>query len=360
MKLQTLGSICLGLAMSLAAYTAQAQEPVNVRISFDQSEQSPAWQQAMKVLGDELESGSNGRFKVTHYTGEVLHKISDGFRAVATGITDIASAYPVYSANSFHLFHAPGLPLALPQTNVAAARVVDELYPTYFKDEYERMGVLVAFNAVTPGYDILTTKPVRSVEDLKGLKIRSAGAIITQILERLGATPVTMTISDTYTAFQQGVVDGIALSTADMVAYRLHEVGRYNYRIGIVRVPIPFAVNKDFYTSLPDDLRLVFDKAAANAGYNYSNMYTPLTERALEEMKKQGIEIVEASGDDLTKVEEMAAPLWEDFVSANSGRPGPSAADLVSDLRSLSEKYKDATAEEIQELKDIQPVAGLR
>jgi len=355
-----LGGICLGAMLALPINATHAQEAVNVRISFDQSEESPAWRNAMKVLGDELEANSNGRFQVTHYTGEVLHTIADGFRAVASGITDVTSAYPVYSANSFHLFHAPGLPLALPRTNVAAARVVDELYPAYFKQEYERMGVVLAFNAVTPGYDILTTKPVRSVEDLRGLKIRSAGSTITQILEQLGATPVTMTITDTYTAFQQGVVDGIALSTADMAAYRLHEVGRYNYRIGIVRVPIPYAVNKAFYESLDDDLRAVFDKAASNAGYNYSHMYTALTERALEEMKEHGVEIVEASGDDLAKVQEMTATLWDSFIAANSGRPGPSATDLVSDLRALSEKYAESTTEEILELKDTHPVAGLR
>lgn len=359
MKYVNMRNICFGLAMALTASVAQAEE-VNVRISFNQAETSPAWQEAIKVFGDELESESGGRFKVTHYPGEVLHTVGDGFRATAQGITEVTSAWPVYSANSFNLFHATELPLALPDSDVAAARVVDELYPKYFRDEYERMGILLAFNAVTPQYDILTTVPVNSIEDLQGLKIRAAGGGITEIVQRLGATPVTMTISDAYTAFQQGIVDGIILSTADMVAYRMHEVGKYNYRIGVVRVAIPHAVNKQFYEGLPDDLKVVFDNAATNATYNYQMMYTRLTERALETMRDEGVEVTQASEEDLNKVNELLAPMWSSFVEANADGAGPSAEELVSDIRALTEKYRGLTDDQILEIKDAEPVDGLR
>ncbi|MGI6853701.1 TRAP transporter substrate-binding protein [Mesorhizobium sp. 1B3] len=360
MKFMKVKGICVGLAIALAPVAAQAQDPIEVRISFNQAETSPAWKEAIKVFGDELESESDGRFKVTHYPGEVLHTVGDGFRATATGITDVTSAWPVYSANSFHLFHATELPLALPNSDVAAARVVDELYPKYLKDEYERMGILLAFNAVTPQYDILTTKPVKSIDDLKGLKIRAAGGGITEIVQRLGAIPVTMTITDAYTAFQQGVVDGIILSTADMVAYRMHEVGKYNYRIGVVRVAIPHAVNRKFYEGLPDDLKQVFAKAATNATYNYEMMYTRLTERALETMRSEGVEVTEASETDLAKVNELVAPMWEAFVKANAGREGASAEELVADIRALTEKYSAMSDEQILQVKDSEPVEGLR
>ena len=360
MSLLRIGKASVAVAAAiLAGNVAYAQDTVNVRISFNQPETSPAWQEAIKPFGDELEKESDGRFKVTHYPGEVLHTVADGFRAAATGITEVTSAWPVYSANSFKLFHATELPLALPASDVAAVRVVDELYPTYFKGEYERMGIYLAFNAVTPVYDILTTKPVNSIDDLKGMKIRAAGGGITQIVERLGATPVTMTITDAYTAFQQGVVDGIILSTADMVAYRMHEVGKFNYRIGVVRVAIPHAVNKAFYDGLPDDLKEVFDKAGRNASYNYEQMYTRLTAKALETMKAEGVTITDASADDLKKVNELLAPMWEAFLEKNVGST-PSAEQLEVDLRALTQKYSAVSDEDILKLKDAEPVEGLR
>lgn len=360
MSLFRIGTTGLAVAAALLANIAYAQDPVDVRISFNQPETSPAWREAIKPFGDELESESNGQFRVTHYPGEVLHTVADGFRAAATRISEVTSAWPVYSANSFKLFHATELPLALPNSDVAAVRVVDELYPTYFKDEYERMGIYLAFNAVTPVYDILTTRPVNSLDDLQGMKIRAAGGGITDIVERLGATPVTMTITDAYTAFQQGVVDGIILNTADMVAYRLHEVGKYNYRIGVVRVAIPHAVNRAFYDGLSDELKEVFDTASRNAGYNYQQMYQRLTERALETMAAEGVTVVNASEEDLARADELLAPMWDAFVERNAGGSGPSAEQLVADLRALTEKYSAMSDEEILALKDVELIEGLR
>ncbi|MEW5425025.1 TRAP transporter substrate-binding protein [Amorphus sp. 3PC139-8] len=347
------------MGVAAAATQALAADPIEVKISYNQPETSPGWQEVMKVFGEELAEKSDGRLKPVYYPGEVLHTVADGFRATGTGITDVTSAWPVYQANSFNLFLGTELPLALPTSDIAAVRALNELYPEFFKKEYERLGVKLAFNAATPGYDILTTKPVKSVDDLKGLKIRAAGGGITEIVERLGAVPVTMTISDAYTAFQQGVVDGIILSTADQVAYRLHEVGKYNYRIGVVRVAIPQAVNPKFYDSLPEDLKTVFDEAALNAAYNYQKMYKNLTASALETMKEEGIEVTEATPEDLAKIEKMVAPMYDAFLEKNADR-SPSGADLIEAMTALRDKYEGMSDTEILKLKDTDPAEGLR
>lgn len=359
MKMSALKGIGWSLAVALTATAVHAQDPIEVRLSFNQAASSPAWQEAMGPYADRLETLSEGRLSVQRYPGEVLHSVGDGFRAAATGITDVTSAWPVYSASSFDLFHATELPRALPASDVAAVRVLDEIYAEYLRPEYEHMGIYLAFNAVTPEYDILTTTPVNSIDDLQGLRIRAAGGGISEIVERLGATPVTMTITDAYTAFQQGVVDGIILSTADMVAYRMHEVGEYNYRIGVVRVSIPHAINRDFYEQLPDDLKEVFAAAGTEAAYDYQQMYARLTAQAIETMEEEGVTIVQASDEDLARADELLAPMWDDFIATNGGE-GSVAESLVADLQALTEKYGAMTDEEILELRHSDPVSGLR
>lgn len=347
----------IAAVLAMTAVSASAQDTIDMKVSYNQPASSPAWKEVMQPFVDELEEKSGGRISVTSYPGEVLHSVGDGFKAAATGITDLTSAWPVYLTNSFALFHAPQLPLALPHSSVAAVRVIDELYPEYFKPEYEKLGILLAFNAVTPEYDILTTTPVRSLDDLKGMKIRATGGGISEIVERLGAVPVTMTITDAYTAFQQGVVDGIVLATADMVAYRLHEVGKYNYRLGVVRVTIPQAVNRKFYEDLPDDLKEVLSEASRNASINYSEMYNRLTEKALETMAAEGIEVVTASDADRAKARELLAPMWEEFIAKNEGNPIAPPAELTAEMRALTAKYSAMSDEEI---KALPPVDGLR
>lgn len=350
----------VALATSAISGAAQAQDPIEMRLSFHESSSSDTWKKVFQVYADRIEELSEGRIKVTAYPDAVLHSVGDGFKAVAGDVTDVAPAYPVYLAKSFDLIHANELPGALPMSNIAAVRVVNELYPDFYREEYERIGVYLGQYSVTPGYDILTTKPVKSLADLKGMKIRASGGKITETVKRLGAVPVTMTIADAYTAFQQGVVDGIILSTADMVTFKLHEVGKYNFRIGIVRVAIPSALNPKFYDALPDDLKQVMRQAGMEASANYAAMYDTRTETALEEMNAVGIEVTTPSEAELEKIRVALEPMWEQFIEQNKDQTDPSAQELVDTLRELSAKYSEMSDDEIAALFESEPVQDMR
>ena len=347
-KSQTIG---LAAIFGLCAAAASAQQ-IEVKLSYNQPESSAAWQEVMQPYADKLETLSDDRLQVATYPGEVLHHVSDGFRAAATGITDVTSAWPVYQASSFELFHGVQLPGALPGSEIAAVRVMDEIYSKYLKDEYERLRVKLAFNAVTPSYDIMTVKPVNSLEDLEGLRIRAAGSTISEIVERLGATPVTMSITDAYAAFQQGVVDGIILAPADMVAYRMHEIGKYNYRVGIARVAIPHAINATFYQGLSSDLQTVFAEAGHDASLDYARMYMDLTQSALGDMKNEGVAVALPSEEDVARIDTLLAPMWDDFVETHGGE-GSTAANLVADLRAAKDRYSSMSDVEILALPPV-------
>lgn len=354
MKVSTLKAAGLALAIGLTATASLAE--TRLRLSYNQPETSAAWQQVMAPYADRLEALSEGEFDVERYPGEVLHPVADGFRAAATGITDVTSAWPLYQASSFALFHGLGLPGAMPTSDIATVRVMDELYARYLRDEYERMRVRLAFNASTPSYDILATSPINSLEDLQGLRIRAGGATATEIVERLGAIPVTMSITDAYTAFQQGVVDGIILAAADMVAYRMIEVGNHYYQVGVARIAIPHAVSASFYDGLDPELQNVIAEAGAEAGYDYARMYTGLSENALAAMEAEGVSIVVPSDEDQARIAELLSPMWDDFIAANGGE-GSVAEQFVADMRALRDQYEGMSDAEILALP---PVEGLR
>lgn len=354
MKLSTIRAAGLVLAMALGGTAAQAQ--TELKLSYNQPATSAAWTEVIAPYADRLESLSAGKLKVARYPGEVLHPVADGFRAAATGITDVTSAWPLYQASSFKLFHGLGLPGALPASDIATVRVMDELYAKHLKGEYEALRVKLAFNASTPSYDILSTKPIASLDDLKGLRIRAGGATATQIVERLGAIPVTMSITDSYTAFQQGVVDGIILASADMVAYRMIEVGKHFYEIGVARIAIPHAINAAYFDGLPADLQDVVAKAGHEAGYDYARMYMGLTEGAMAKMAEAGVTIVKASDADRARITELLSPMWDDFVKANGGA-GSAAEAFVADMRALHDTYAAMSDADILALP---PVEGLR
>ncbi len=348
-----LRSCAIALIATLAVGEAAAQENYTLRLSTYKPSNSKAWTEVYVPYAERIAELSDGRITIEAFPDGTLHSAPDGFKAIAGDITDVTPAFPVYMSSSFDLVKATELPLAYPNVYVAT-RVINELYPEYFRDEFERLGTDLAFTSVTSPYDIITKVPVNSVEDLKGLKIRSAGGLISTMLELLGAVPVNISIGDTYAAFQQGVVDGVILSTAAMADYRLYDVAKYNYRLNGALIWIPNAMNPDFYDPLPDDLKEVLAVAGREAAMNNAIHYDNLTKDALALMDEAGVTTVEPSPEDMAEIEKRLAPIWDDFV-ANSANP-ERAQELVDQIRALSDKYAAMTPEEIIALDEAEPV----
>ena len=104
--------ICLAVMVSLG--TAIAGEPVVLRLSMHQSSSSPEMEQIIKPFVSFIEARSKGRIKVKVFADGSLHGASEGFKAMATDVTDIAPAYPIYQSRSFHLNLVTNLPYAFP------------------------------------------------------------------------------------------------------------------------------------------------------------------------------------------------------------------------------------------------------
>ena len=122
---------------------------------------------------------TQGRISWAHYVDGLLHGPLDGFKAVTADMTDYTHGYATYQPGSFHLTHGLQLPFLFPNSGVASL-VSEELYPTYLKGEYERMQVYLAHCTATTAYDILSKTPVRAPSDLRGLKVRSTGGLMTE------------------------------------------------------------------------------------------------------------------------------------------------------------------------------------
>src|SRR5688572_3851836 len=145
---------------------------------------------------------TGGRIRWEHYVDGLLHGALDGFKAIASGITDYTHGYATYQPGSFHLTHGLQLPFLFDDAGIASL-VSEELYPAYWKGEYERMGVYLAHCDATTAYDIIARNPVRVPGDLAGLKIRSTGRLMAEVIRAIGGRPVVLAAAETYTAFRR-------------------------------------------------------------------------------------------------------------------------------------------------------------
>src|SRR5208337_3769644 len=137
------------------------------------------------------------------------------------GVSETAYFIPSYTAGRFPLTTVMELPIGVPSAKVGT-QVIWELYEKYLKSEYAGVKLLSLWT-IQPAHIFTTKKPIRTLGDLKGLRIRSPGPLQTITLREFGASPISMPASDLYDALQRGMVDGML---TDFAALKGFKIGR--------------------------------------------------------------------------------------------------------------------------------------
>jgi TRAP-type transport system periplasmic protein len=304
-----------------------------------------------------VEKESNGKVKVETYFNGTLHSAKDGFKAAVNDITDFTPAYTMYQAGSFQLHHVLGLPFAFPNAAVGS-RVAEELYPKYFKKEYEAMGVYLANYNMTSAYNLFTKKPVRTLEDLKGMKIRSSGGSGTTLINSLGAVAVTTPAPEVYAAFQRGMVDGVAFYDTGAIGYRVHEVSKFMTVLNMDNSPLAYAFNKKTFDNYPPEVKRFMYSMLRRLNQMSGNAFDEHDSISRKAIEDSGVKVVTPTADQMARWRAAAEPMWEAFINENEAKGLP-ARQLVQDLRALTAKYSGWTREQLMKLAVENPVHGI-
>ena len=302
---------------------------------------------------------TGGRIRWEHYVDGLLHGALDGFKAVATGVTDYTHGYATYQPGSFHLTHGLQLPFLFANPGVAAL-VSEELYPEYLKGEYERMGVYLAHCDSTTAYDIMSKTPIRVPADIRGLKVRSTGGLMADILRQVGAIPVVLAAAETYTAFQRGIIDAVAVGAPDMAAYRLYETGNYYLPIRLTHTVIQYCLNPRTFDRLPTELRVqLYDLYRLRGQVAYQNYYGgEALAQAIAALTAGGVETVEPTPEERQQWVEVVQPLESRFIEQNE-RLGLPATAFVREAKQRAAVYAGWTDQELWDHVLAEPVQGI-
>ena len=154
---------------------------------------------------DKVEKDSNGRIKVILFSGGALGKAKQAYDIATDGIADISYGWIIYYPNRFPLTEAYTLPGVTP--NIETAYHSWDIFQEYLQKEWSDVKVL--WLGVAPGYIFITKdKQIKTVDDVKGMKLGCIGKIAADVVSALGAAPVDITAQDAYTSLQRGVIDG--------------------------------------------------------------------------------------------------------------------------------------------------------
>ncbi len=256
----TAAMLCVGLFFIPQSFAGG--ETINIRFSTWHPPAGADVQKLWIPMLEEMKKRSNGRITYTMYAGGALGKGPAHYDIVKTGLSDMGYATLSWTPGRFPLTDVLSSPIVCPAKwkGASAGRAMyDNLLNTEFKD----IKVLEINNCVMA--HLWTTKKVRNIEDMKGMKIRSPGGLQTRAIEALGATPVFMPLGDVYLSMETGVIDGVVTCPALVKAFKLYEVAKFGVPTSFGCVSEGLFVNQRFWNKVPEDLKPIIEDVGRNA-----------------------------------------------------------------------------------------------
>lgn len=278
----------------------------------------------------EVEKRSGGRIQITVHPGGTLTKADQCWQGVISGVSDLGMSCFAYTPGRFPLLEAIDLPLGWPD-GMTATRVATALAAKYNPAEIQGAKLLY-IHAHGPGI-LATKKPVRSLEDLKNMKIRGTG-LSAGIATALGATAVGMPQPETYDALQKGVVDGTFCPIETLKGWKQGEVISYitdTKAIGYTTAMF-VAMNQKTWEALPADLQRLIEEVSAEFVDKHGAAWNQADEEGLAFVKELGREIIPLSAEEEARWKAQVAPILDKYLAqaAEKGLPG---ADFLRDAQ---------------------------
>jgi len=209
------GATALALAMP-----AQAQVTLKASHQFPGGKGDPR-DEMVQIIAREMKAANVG-VDIQVYPGASLFKANDQWNAMVNGQLDMSSFPLDYASGKVRAFGATLMP-GLVRSHDRAARMKDSQFMKDIKAQIEKAGVVVLADAWLAGAVASKKGCIRKPEDIKGLKIRSAGPTFAAMWQEAGASIVSIPSNEVYNALQTGVADATDTSTGSFVSFRIYE-----------------------------------------------------------------------------------------------------------------------------------------
>lgn len=320
-------------ALGLSATSTFAQE-VTLRFQHFVSPASANPTYFMQPWADAIEEQSDGRIKVELYPFMQLGGSAPSqYDLIRDGAIDGGWVIPGYQPNRFPEAEAMELPFMTTKSGEEASAAAWQFTQEFLMDDFADVHVIAA-HMHGPGIVHKRGDAVGTVEDFAGLKLRGPSRPATLLLEELGATPIGMPVPQFPEALARGVVDGGVITWEMSPSLKLNELTDSHTDVAgdkaLYNLYFIWAMNKDVYAGMPDDLRAIID---ANSGMMASQWAGRAHDTGdvvgRDLMAADGNEIAELSVAETTRIKALGADVTAAW-TAEMDAKGYDGAALVA------------------------------
>ncbi|MBL8663552.1 MAG: TRAP transporter substrate-binding protein [Candidatus Odyssella sp.] len=283
---------------------------------------------------EDIAKATEGRIKI-ELTAQSLGAPPRQMQLAVDGIADIAWGVHSYTPGTYPLAEMVELPFighGADKDSVAYWRV--------YKAMFEKTGMhpatvhTLAVHVHPPGHVYNSKQAIKSVEDFKGLKLRTANATTTIAFEKFGAVPITMPVTQLRDSLSKGVVDGTMFTSEGFVNFRIADMIKHGTLIegGLYSQSFFIVMNKKKWDSLPEKDRAAIDKLSGEAlARRIGKRWQDEENAGHDKLTKAGVQLVKADAAMMAKMKEALAHIekaWIDKVKAN-GVDGAAAIKML-------------------------------
>jgi TRAP-type transport system periplasmic protein len=321
-----------------AAPAVLAQQKIEMKLAYFVGDQHAMSRWLIK-WSENLEQQSGGRITVKRFPGAQMGPMAQHYDFARTGQADVSWFLHGTTPGRFPLTELVQLPYLVGSSEIGTKTLNDpELRSKYLDAEHRGIKVLLLLTH-QPGNVHTTKKPIRTVEDMKGLRIRFASPTIRDFLAALGGTPVGVVATEQVEQLQKGTIDGTFIDYGGAgIAFKMGGLLKYSTEMYSYVSSFGVGMNEDFWNKLPPDLKELVVKSMTGVEKEVGEAWDALDIPGKKALMDGGGEAIRLSAEENAKFRKIGAQVAEAKVKELEGKGMPARA-IYTTLQSLSEKH---------------------
>ncbi len=281
---------------------------------------------------DEVNARTNGSVEITIYPAGTLSQADQCYTGVVSGISDIGMSCFAYTSGRFPLLEGLDLPLGYP-TGLAATRIATAAAKEFMPAEIADVKLLY-IHAHGPGI-LASKKPVRSLEDMAGLKVRGTG-LSAKIVQSLGGVPVGMSQPETYESLQKGVVDATLCPVETLKGWNQGEVISSITDTSVIGYTTAMFVvmNKASWNRLSADQQQILEAVSAEWVDKHGQAWDQADEEGMAFIQELNRDIYTLSAEEQQRWKAAVEPILNEYVEQAKSK-GLAGDEFLARLQTL-------------------------
>ena len=313
-------------------------QPIELKLAYFVGDQH-AMSQWLIRWANNLEKDSGGRIMVKRFPGSQMGPVQQHYDFVRTGQADVAWFLHGATPGRFPLTELVQVPYLVGSAEIGTKVLNDsELRSKYLDAEHKGLKVLLLLTH-QPGNVHTTKKPIRTVEDMKGLRIRFASPTIRDFIAALGGTPVGVLPTEQVEQLQKGTIDGVFIDYGGAgIAFKMGGVLKYSTEMYSYVSSFGVAMNPDFWNRLSPDLQGIVTKSMTGVEKEVGEAWDGLDVPGKKAIMDGGGEAIRLSPEENARFRKIGADVAEARVKELESKGMPARA-IYDRMKSLAEEH---------------------